>query len=49
MKKHRTAEVIDFRYESAAVPPGCTGNIYCAGAASQINKSESHDLFPDFG
>lgn len=28
MKKHRTAEVIDFRYESTAVPTGCMGNVY---------------------
>lgn len=49
MKKHRTVEVIDFRYESTAVPAGCTGNIYFAGAGWQINKSESQDPFPDIG
>nr|CBN81759.1 6-phosphofructokinase type C [Dicentrarchus labrax] len=30
MKKHRTVAVIDFRYESAAVPVGCTENVYFA-------------------
>lgn len=45
MKKHRTVDVIDFRYESAAVPVGRIENIYFAGAGCQINK----DLFPDVG
>lgn len=49
MKKHRTVEVMDFRYESAAVPVGCIENVYFAGAGCQINKSESQDLFPDIG
>lgn len=49
MKKHRTAEVMDFRYESTAVPIGCIENIYFARAGCQINKSESQDLFPDIG
>lgn len=46
-KKHRTVEVIDFRYECAAVPVGGIENIYFAGC--QVNKSESRDLFPDIG
>ncbi len=49
MKKHRTVEVIDFRYETAAVPVGSIENIYFAGARCQINRSESQDLFPDIG
>lgn len=49
MKKHRTVEVIDFRYESAAVPLDCIENTYFAGAGCQINRSESQDLFPDIG
>lgn len=46
-EKHRTVEVIDFRYECAAVPVGRIENIYFAGC--RVNKSESRDLFPDIG
>lgn len=29
MKKHRTEEVIDFGYESTAVPVGCIEKVLC--------------------